>query len=102
MKIKISEDFTKTVLGSMEENYQLKINEKLNSDGTLDYVQSIILSLKNKVIRDILHAGTSDFIFICCSEFDQDLDVQSSMDEEFLLSIPRRIEPNCITVLDSY
>ena len=30
------------------------------------------------------------------------MDIQSSMDEDFVLSIPRRIEPNCITVLDSY
>lgn len=38
MTIKISEDFTKTVLGSMEENYCLSINDKPNPDGTPDYV----------------------------------------------------------------
>ena len=100
MTIKISEDFKKCVLGSMDENYMLCNKKKI--DGGTEYVQSVIMNLKNKVIRDIMHAGESEFIFICCTEYDQDLDIQSSMDQDFCLSIQRRIEPECIVVLDCY
>ena len=52
MTIKISEDFTKTVLGSMEENYCLSINEKPNPDGSPDYVQKIInLNTRNTAVH---------------------------------------------------
>ena len=96
MVVKISEDFTKCVLGSMDENYMLSIAKKGGYD------QSRITNLKNKIMRYILHGGTSEFIFICCTEYDKDLDVQTSMDEDYILSVNRRIEPNCINVLDAY
>ena len=68
MEVKISEDFTKVVVGNMTENYMLK--EVRDENGATIYEQSIINCLHNKVIRSILHGGTSDFIFICCNEYD--------------------------------
>ena len=49
-----------------------------------------------------MHAGSSEFIFVCCTEYDQNLDIQSSMDQDFILKIDRMIEPNSINVLDCY
>ena len=108
MSVKISEDFSKVVVGNMKENYILSIsvdengNPKKDEAGHQEYDQSNISCLKDKVIREILHAGPSDFIFICCSEYDQDLDIMCSMDEKFSIGINRRIEPDSICVLDCY
>ena len=49
-----------------------------------------------------MHAGSSEFIFICCTEYDRNLDIQSSMDQDFIINIERMIEPNSINVLDCY
>jgi len=49
-------------------------------------------------VREIVYAGEENFLFVCCKEYDRDLDVQSSWDEEYKISIIRRIEPNTIKI----
>ena len=68
MAVKISEDFSKVVVGNMSENYMLK--QYIDEKGVVQFDQCNIDCLKDKVIRTILNAGTSEFIFICCNEYD--------------------------------
>ena len=96
MFVKISKDFSQIVLANMKENYMLKEVEK-NS-----YDQISISNLRFKIIREILHCGESDFIFICCNEYDDDLDIKVSMRDDFSVHIERNIEPNSIYVLDCF
>ena len=49
-------------------------------------------------MREIVYAGEENFLFVCCKEYDRDLDVQSSWDEDYKISIIRRIEPNTIKI----
>ena len=100
MAVKISSDFTNVVVANKGENYMLKSTK--DRKGKLSYEQTTIACLRNKIIRCIMHGGQSDFIFICCNEYDKDLDIRSSMDEDFDIGIDRRIEPNSIGVLDCY
>lgn len=49
-------------------------------------------------MQEIVNAGENQFIFICCKEYDRDLDIQCSWDENYKISIKRRIEPYSINV----
>ena len=66
------------------------------------HLQSRIAWLKNKEIRYILHSGPSDFLLVCCKDYDRDLDIQSSCYPNFKINIPRQIEPNSIKVFDCF
>ena len=87
LEVKISEDFNNIVAANGGENYMLK--KIIESNGKTSFEQTKISCLNNKIIRCILHGGTSEFIFICCNEYDKDLDIRTSMDEDFEIGIDR-------------
>jgi hypothetical protein len=45
-------------------------------------------------------AVKNDFIFICHKNYDQNLDIESSISEDFKIMIDRNIEPGILKVLD--
>ena len=40
------------------------------------------------------------FYFICCSDYDQDLDIMTSNQEIYKVSINREIEPGVVNIFD--
>ena len=93
MRVKISEDFSQAVLVNKSENYLLSKGE----DGL--FHQSSLGWLKGKIVRNITSSGPH-FFFVCCKDYDRDLDIMCSSQKEFKISIPRAIEPGIITALD--
>lgn len=74
--------------------------ESSNEDDGVNYTIKSLQWLKGKVIRKIIHARANEFFFVCCKHYDQDLDIQSSLDEKWKMSIKRRISPGSIKVFD--
>ena len=64
------------MFGNKSENYIL--SESYDNQEEMGSTQNSMSWLNNKNIREIICSGPSDFLFICCKEYDRDLDVQSS------------------------
>ena len=94
--VKISRDLNSVMFANKNENFLLT-----KCENNEHYNQNTISWMKGKIIREIVHAGESNFLLICCKDYDRDLDVQSSLYENFKISIKRRIEPNTISILDA-
>ena len=45
-------------------------------------------------------SANDDFIFICHKNYDQNLDIESSVSENFKIMVDRNIEPGILKVLD--
>ena len=95
LDVKISEDFMQAVLVNKTENYLLSTG----SDGL--WHQHSLSWLRGREIRKI-YSNISDFIFVCCKEYDRDLDIFCSFNDKFKVSIPRSIEPGIINVFDVF
>lgn len=56
--------------------------------------------LEGKLIKKIIQAGHSEFIFVCCYDYDDQIDILSSNNEHFKLEIMRQVEPGFMNVHD--
>mmetsp|Transcript_8198 Transcript_8198/g.12573 ORF Transcript_8198/g.12573 Transcript_8198/m.12573 type:complete len:100 (+) Transcript_8198:1718-2017(+) len=56
--------------------------------------------LRLKKVSYLFNQG-SEFFFICHDDFDHEIDVISSSQPKFKISIPKRIEPNCLVIFDA-
>jgi len=55
--------------------------------------------IKGKRVAHIVSVN-HEFMFICHSEYDDDLDIESSILEDFAIALPEKIAPGILTVLD--
>lgn len=103
VRIKISENFSKVMLSYKNEHYLIKRDEKVRSG--LVYKQEIIKYLMKKKIRAIF-TTMSSFYFVCCKDYDKNLDLYSSHkcwsmgDTHYKLGFDRAILPNSIRTFD--
>ena len=97
LRVKISRNFKNVIFTNKHESYLLSSSEDEEEE---TYSQSTMAWINKKLVREIIQAGDKDFLLVCCKEYDRDLDVQSSLYENFKISIKRRIEPNTIMVFD--
>jgi len=65
-----------------------------------EYTQKVIPQLLHKDVTFLLNLG-SHFFFVCNKEYDRNLTVIHSNEEEFKLKVPRRIEPGILQTFDA-
>jgi len=92
LDVKISEDFESAVLVNQTENYILYFEDE-------EWHQNSLIWLNGKQIRSIT-SYKEQFLFVCCKEYDRDIDIMSSHLSDFKISIKRKIEPNTLRVFD--
>jgi hypothetical protein len=98
LSVKISGDFKQAVLVNKSENYLLTKSE---DERDTMYHQTSISWLQDKQVREI-YCHKEIFLFVCCKEYDRALTIMSSSNDHFKIQIPRKIEPNIITVFDVF
>jgi len=85
LSVKISTNFEAAVLVNESENYLL-------NKGTDDMWHQHSMSwLKGKTVRKIAYGAESNFVFICCKDYDRDIDIMCSSNDKFKISVPRSI-----------
>ena len=94
LDVKISEDFKSAVLVNQKENYILFEEDD-------EWHQNSLIWLNGKQIRSIV-SYQDQFLFVCCKEYDRDIDIMSSHLSDFKVSIKRKIEPNTLRVFDFF
>ena len=66
-----------------------------------DLIQKSLPQLKGKTVRFIeFDEDLGEFFFACCFEYDHQLDIQSSIRNDFDIAFIKDIEPGCIEVFD--
>ena len=96
-QIKFSRDFTQVAFANKEENYILNLERDIKDD--IFYMRSLP-QLEGKIIKKIIQAGEAEFIFVCCYDYDDQIDILSSKNEQFKLEIMRQVEPGFMKVHD--
>mmetsp|Transcript_16687 Transcript_16687/g.25726 ORF Transcript_16687/g.25726 Transcript_16687/m.25726 type:complete len:170 (+) Transcript_16687:1946-2455(+) len=56
--------------------------------------------LRLKKVSHLFNQG-SEFFFICNDDYDHEIDIISSSYQDFKISIPKRIEPQCLAIFDA-
>lgn len=96
LAVKISQDFNKAILVNDHENYILEQQIDEDADGEDQFTgiwqQNSMIWLKGDQVRKICNYG-SDFMIICCLNYDNAIAVRTTNNEKFELSIERGIEP---------
>lgn len=114
--MKISNDFNQAVLVNKAENYILELETEEDDDEQPEdnkyqkYHQRVMGWLKGKSVKKIEkeqyitteYTESSRFYFVCCKDYDEELDFYRSDDEDFKVSVARSIEPGVINVYDLY
>ena len=105
LAVKISQDFSKAILVNQYENYILEQMRDEEDDGEDQYSgvwqQNSMTWLKGDQVRSICNYG-SDFMIICCLNYDNAIAIRATNNEKFELSIERGIEPGSFCIFDLY
>ena len=94
ISVKISENFETATLVSKYVNLILRPRKE-----GVGYKQVNISWLSTKNIIH-LFSHSDYFLYVCCKDYDNNLEVKSSFDEEFRIYIPRSIEPGFQTIFE--
>lgn len=64
-------------------------------------LQKNLPQLRNKIVRFIACTPDgSEFYFVACHDYDTHLEIQSTSDINFEITIPRSVEPGIIKIFD--
>lgn len=96
-RVHISPDTSQVAFANGKENFIL-----VEIDGNKkNLIQKSLPQLKGKTVRFIkFDEVRKEFFFICCFDYDDNLDIQSSIRKNFDISFKKNIEPGCIEVFD--
>lgn len=90
----ITLDFKKVLFANITENFILEINDGF-------FIQKKLSTLKNKVVYfSSSDPDSSGFFFVASSDYEQELAVEHTNQNNFRLSFERDIEPKTLTVFD--
>jgi hypothetical protein len=85
----ISDNFKKVIFSNGKEHYML------NGKG-----QDNFPWIKDKFLRNVVNHG-DEFFLVCSKNYDRDVDILHSKNQDFNASLKRSIEPGSLTVYDS-
>ena len=102
LRVKIAEDFSKAVLINEFESYIIvkREDEDEEDDLTAKWYQNTLPCLEGEHVRRICHLDDNEFMMVCSQEYDNQIRLISTKDEDFKVSIPRGIEPGSFKVFD--
>ena len=89
----ISQDCQKVIFCNGDENFLI---EKINGIT----LQKNLPNLRGKIVRFLSCADAKEFFFVACHDYDTCLEIQSTSDHNFKLTIPRSVEPGIIKIFD--
>lgn len=95
MQVHISHDCKKVVVVNDDENFMVQLRAE-------SALQKNLPQLKNKIVRFIksMDENDSEFLFVACYEYDDEIEIQTSDNSHSMISIPRVVEPEVIQIHD--
>ena len=87
--VKISDDFNRVIFSNGREHYTLNGRNQENFP-----------HIKDKYLRDVV-SQEDNFFLVTSKDYDRDIDVLSSNDLDFNISVKRSIEPGILSVYDT-
>ena len=97
LNICFSADATKIAFSNYEENYVLTL-VKAEDDAIFEMMN--IGAVDKKIIYSIKQHKDKEFLYVCSNHYDDDLQIVSSLTDDFKVEIHRGIEPNTLRAFD--